>query len=233
MCRLKRIAEQARSFGPIRAYPYGMRNLKGESVYSTFYIPHQATHAPRFNVARGAAAGLALLCAGVLGYLSIDVFKDVRLVSETFPALPSDFAMDMDVSILFSPMMLHADDLGNDFLRWIKYPPLTLPNAPLPSGNPIEDQILKAQKDQGLLRPGGAAPLGQFMLLNQESLEAVGRAIYLSQENSSAAEAFERGKGGSLAHPNFAHASAVQQAREIFGTVYGQEALREAAKSKR
>jgi hypothetical protein len=210
-----------------------MRNLKGESVYSTFYIPHEAAYAPGFNVARSAAAGLAFLCAAILGYLSIDVFKDVRLVSEAFPALPSDFAMDMDVSILFSPMMLHADDLGNDFLRRIKYPPLTLPNAPLPSGNPIEDEILKAQKDQGLLRPGGAAPLDQFMRLNQESLEAVGRAIYLSQESSSAAEAFEQGKGDSLAHPDFAHESAVQQAREIFGSVYGQEALREATQSKR
>jgi hypothetical protein len=71
------------------------------------------------------------------------------------------------------------------------------------------------------------------MRLNQESLEAVGRALYLSQESASAAEAFEQGKGDSVAHPDFAHASAVQQAREIFGTVYGQEALREAAKSKR
>jgi hypothetical protein len=207
-----------------------MRNLKGESVYSTFYIPHQAARAPSFNVARRSAAGLAVLCAAVLGYLSIDVFKDVRLVSKAFPALPSDFAMDMDVSILFSPMMLHADDLGSDFLRWIKYPPLTLPNAPLPSGNPIQDEILKAQKDQGLLRPGGAAPLDRFMLLNQESLEAVGRAIYLSQESSSAAEAFEQGKGESFAHPDFLRESAVQQAREIFASVYGRQALQDATK---
>jgi hypothetical protein len=207
-----------------------MRNLKGESVYSTFYIPHQAAHAPGFSVARSAVAGLALLCAVVLGYLSFDVFKDVRLVSEAFPALPSDFAMDMDVSILFSPMMLHVDEAGTSFLRWIKYPPLTLPNAPIPTGNPIQDEILKAQKEQGLLRPGGPVPLDQFMRLNQVSLEAVGRAIYLSQESSGAAEAFEQGKGESVAHMDFAHESPVRQVREIFGSVYGQEALHEATR---
>lgn len=146
-------------------------------MYSTFYIPHHATHAPGFHLARTAAGAIGLACVILLGYLSIDVFKDIRLVSQAFPALPSDFGMDMDVSIFFSPIMLRLDVLGNGFLKWIKYPPGTLPNAPLPTGNPIEDQILKARKRQGLLRPGGSAPLDQLMLLNQESLEGNGLTL--------------------------------------------------------
>lgn len=198
-------------------------------MYSTFYIPHHATHAPGFHLARTTVLALGLACVMLLGYLSIDVFKDVRLVNQAFPALPSDFAMDMDVSIFFSPAMLPLDDLGNGFLKWIKYPPGTLPNAPLPTGNPIEDQVLKAQKRQGLLRPGEAVRLDQLMLLNQESLEAVGRAIYLSQASPSAAEAFEQAKGDSKAHPGFTGESAVAQVREIFRSVYGQSALQKAS----
>ncbi len=196
-------------------------------MYSTFYIPHHATHAPGFHLAHTIALTLGFACVMLFGYLSIGVFKDVRLVNQAFPALPSDFAMDMDVSILFSPMMLRLDDFGNGFLKGIKYPPGTLPNAPLPTGNPIEDQILTAQKRQGLLRPGGAAPLDQIMLLNQESLEAVGRAIYLSQESRRDAEAFEQAKGDSTAHPAFTSESAVTQVRQIFASVYGQNALRD------
>jgi hypothetical protein len=49
------------------------------------------------------------------------------------------------------------------------------------------------------------------MDLNETSLETVGRAIYLSQESSDAAVAFEQGRGGSIAHPAFARELATNQ----------------------
>src|SRR5271154_6268895 len=124
-------------------------------MYSKMYFPREADHASAFHW-RHAAAVLVLLCVALMGYSSMGVVRDLWLVNKAFPSLPSYFATDMQTAILFSPLMLCLDHFGDSFLHWIKYPPLTLPNAPLPTGNPVSDEIAKAQREQGLLRPGGA-----------------------------------------------------------------------------
>lgn len=196
-------------------------------MYSKMYFPREADHVSLFH-GRYTVAVLVLLCVALLSYASLGVLKDVWLVNEAFPSLPSYFATDMETAILFSPVMLCAKEAGDSFLRFIKYPPLTLPNAPLPTGNPVGDQIVKAQREQGLLRPGGAVPLSQIMELNQSSLETLGRAIYLSQESSDAALAFEQGRGGSIAHPAFEHEPARRQVQQLFEAAYGLAALQAA-----
>jgi hypothetical protein len=126
-------------------------------------------------------------------------------------------------------MMLHLNRPENSLLRWIKYPPLTVPGAPLNTGNPIGDEISKAQKEQNLLNLGGVLPLGELMQLKQSSIEAVGRAIYLSQARPGASRSFE-GLRGSSVEADFVREPAVGQLRQIFAIAYGQRALQQATR---
>jgi hypothetical protein len=202
-------------------------------MQSHTYVLEQSDHTAGFHMWRYTAAGLVLLCVALAGYLGIGVVKDFWLVKQAFPSLPAEFATDLDVSILFSPMMLHLNRPENSLLRWIKYPPLTIPGAPLPTGNPIGDEIFKAQKEQNLLNLGGILPLDEIMQLKQSSIEAVGRAIYLSQATPGASRSFERLGGPSTVDPDFVRESAVEQLRQIFAIAYGQRALQQATRPER
>jgi hypothetical protein len=182
-----------------------------------------------FHLGRYTGAGLILVCVAFLGYSERNIFRDTRIVAEAFPSIPSDFATELDFSILFSPFMLRLDDIEKSALRWIKYPPLTLPDAPLPTGNPIGDQIHKARNKQGLVNVDDDLPSNGILGLKQSSLEALGRAIYLSQEKSDAKQDFEQGKGESTIHPGFARKSPVEQLRQLFEIAYGPTAARQAA----
>ena len=66
-----------------------------------------------------------------VGYSGIDLVKDIWLVNEAFPSLPSGFASELDAALVFSPLMLHLESSEESFLCFIKYPPLALPNEPL------------------------------------------------------------------------------------------------------
>jgi len=181
-------------------------------------------------------ACLALLCVLFAGYAGFKVFKEVRLVDRAFPSLPSAFATDLETSMLFSPVRSILDRSENGFLRLIKYPPLTIPNAPLPTANLIGDQIHQAQLDQGLvvrIGPGSVLPLDDIARVAPSSMDAVGRAMYLSQNNSQATRDFEDGKGPSTLDDNFAGRPAVDQLREIFEIAYGRKALEQVTQPER
>jgi hypothetical protein len=64
-----------------------------------------------------------------------------------------------------------------------------------------------------------------IMSLKESSLDAMGRAVYLSQDGSDAAQAFAQGREHSLPYPGFAQATAVKQLRRIFEIAYGPKAL--------
>jgi hypothetical protein len=194
-------------------------------MQSHVYLPGEVHHATGLSIRRYAALGLILLCVALIGYSGVDLAKDIWLVNEAFPSLPSGFATDLDAALLFSPVMLNLDSMENGFLHFIKYPILTLPNRPLPTGNPIGDKINQAQKEQDLLRPSGALPLDNIMNVKESSMEAFGRAVYLSQDGSDAAQAFAQGEGHSVVYPGFAQEPAVKQLRQIFEIAYGQKAL--------
>lgn len=174
--------------------------------------------------------GVVFVCVALLGYSDRNIFKDMRLVSEAFPAIPSVRATDLDLSILFSPVMLRVDGTENTILRWMKYPQLTLPDAPLPSGNPIGDQIEKARREQGLLHPGDVLPLNGIEAIQESSMEALGRAIYLSQDRPDTTREFEQGSGQSIPYPGFAAKSPVGQLQQLFEIAYGPTALRQVRK---
>lgn len=186
-----------------------------------------AMEVKRPHPGRYAGAGLALLCVVLLGYSERNVVKDMRLVAEAFPAIPSVRATDLDLSILFSPVMLTVNRVETTVLRWMKYPQLTLPDAPLPSGNPIGDQIEKARREQGLIHPGDVLPLNGIEAIQESSMEALGRAIYLSQDRPDARRDFEQGSGPSIPYPGFAGKSPVDQLRQMFEIAYGPTALRQ------
>ena len=54
------------------------------------------------------------------------------------------------------------------------------------------------------------------MSLKESSMDAIGRAIYLSQVGSDAAHAFAHGGEHSFPYPGFAQAPPVKQLRQIF-----------------
>ncbi|MGD1092654.1 MAG: hypothetical protein ABSB35_11785 [Bryobacteraceae bacterium] len=197
------------------------------------YIPGEVNHRSAFRILRYGAVGLTLLCVALIAYSMIDVFNDFRLVNKAFPSLSSDFTTDLDASIAFSPVMLQLDRFENGFLRWIKYPTLTTPSTPSPTGNPIGDEIHKAQKDQDLLVLDGVLPLEEITQLKQPSIKSVGRAIYLGQESPAATRAFERGNAESSADPAFAGDTAVKQLQQIFEVAYGRRALQQAMRSQK
>lgn len=186
-----------------------------------------AVDAKRSHRVRSAVLGVGLLCVVLLGYSERNVVEDMRLVAEAFPTIPSTRATDLDLSILFSPIMLSASRVENTVLRWIKYPPATLPNAPLPSANPIADQIEKARREQGLIHPEDVLPLNGIEVIKRSSIEAIGRAIYLSQDRPNAKREFEQGSGQSAPYPGFAEKSPVGQLQQIFEIAYGPTALRQ------
>jgi hypothetical protein len=180
--------------------------------------------------------GLVLLCAALIVYAGIDVVKDISLVNEAFPSLPSEFAGDLKTSLLLSPAKLQLHRFENGFLRWIQYPPLTLPYAGLPTGDPIGDEIYDAQEKQGLiteLGSGGLHSLDEMMHLKPSSLDAVGRAIYLSQERPAGPRGIEHSEVASMVGPGFEKESAVEQLRQIFEIAYGEKALQEATRPER
>lgn len=98
----------------------------------------------------------------------------------------------------------------NSFLRFVKYPPLTLPDAQRPARNPIGDEIRQAQSSQGTVA------VDNIVSLKESSLDAMRRAFYLSQDGSDAAQAFAQGGEHSIPYPGFDHATAVKQLRQIF-----------------
>ena len=57
-------------------------------------------------------------------------------------------------------------------------------------------------------------------------MDAIGRAVYLSQDGSDAAQAFAKGGEHSILYPGFAQVTAVKQPRQRFEIAYGQKALR-------
>lgn len=190
----------------------------------------KAKRTTRSKSFRYAAAVLAFFCVVYIGYAGIRIVKDFRLVEAAFPSLPAEYTTDVDMAILFSGMMLPLDHLENSFLYGIRYPPSTIPNDTFSPGNPIADAIYKAQKEQGLVLLDGAVPLPEIMQLKQSSIEAVGRAVYLSQERPVARRAFEDGKG--ILHPDaaFEREPAVSQLRHIFEMAYGPKALEQIAR---
>jgi len=192
---------------------------------------HEAGRASGMPLWRYAAAGLVLLCVILVGYQGIDDVRDFRLVREAFPSLSAEFTTDLDSAILFSPMMLPLDRLGSAFLRWIQYPPHTLPYAPNSTRDPIGDAIRKAQAQQ--LNLGGALPLDDILHLKQSSIEAIGRAIYLSQEGSAATRSFENSEVVAIAKPDFAREPPIEQLRQIFEITYGRKALEQATQPER
>lgn len=192
-----------------------------------------ALDAKRFPRGRYFGAGVVLLCVVLLGYSERNIFKDMRLVTEALPAIPSVRETDLDLSILFSPVMLSVNRVENTVLRWMKYPPLTLPDAPLPSGNPIDDQIEKARREQGLIHPGDILPLNGIEAINESSMEALGRAIYLSQDRPDTKRDFEQGSGQSTPYPGFAAKSPVEQVQQLFEIAYGPTALRQVSQSEK
>jgi hypothetical protein len=189
-----------------------------------------ANRTVRFQIFRFAAVVLAVLCAAFVVYAGINVVRDYSLVKAAFPSLPAELTTDMDVSILVSPAMLVADRTGNRFLHWIKYPPLTLPDATPPTRNTIGDEIHKAQKEQDLVRLDDVAGVDDIIHINQDSIAAVGRAIYLSQERP-AVTRFEQGKAASIGEPAPEREAAIKQVRQIFEIAYGEKALQQAARS--
>lgn len=189
------------------------------------YLPGAVHHATGFSIGRYAVIGLVLLCVVLVGYLATDSARNIWLVNEAFPSLPSGFETDLDIALIFSPLMLHLDGMGNGVLRFMKYPILTIPNTPLPTGNPIGDAVRQAQKEQDLLRPGGALPLDNIMNVKENSMEAIGRAVFLSLDSSDAAQAFAQGRGHSAGYPGFAQERPVKQLRKLFEVAYGQKVL--------
>ena len=188
-------------------------------MHSRVYLPGEVEQSTRFHFGRYVVIGLVLLCVAVVGYSGIDLVKDVWLVNEAFPSLPSGLASELDAALVFSPLMLDMDSSENSFLRFIKYPPLTLPDAQRPARNPIGDEIRQAQSSQGSL------PVDNIMSLKESSLDAMGRAVYLSQDGSEVAQAFAQGGEHSIPYPGFAQATAIKQLRQIFEIAYGQKAL--------
>ena len=75
-----------------------------------------------------------------------------------------------------------------------------------------------------MLRPGGV-PLDNIMNVRENSMEAIGRAVYLSLDSSDAAQAFAQGQGHSVGYPGFAQETPVKQLRKIFEVAYGQKVL--------
>jgi len=188
-------------------------------MHSRVFLPGEIEQSTRFHFGRYVVIGLVLLCVAGVGYSGIDLVKDVWLVNEAFPSLPSGFANELDAALVFSPLMLHMDSGENSFLRFIKYPPLTLPDAQRPARNPIGDEIRRAQSSQGTVA------VDDIMSLKESSLDAMGRAVFLSQDGSDAAQAFAKGGEHSLPYPGFAQATAVKQLRQLFEIAYGQRAL--------
>ncbi len=188
-------------------------------MHSHVYIPGEAGEPTRFHFPRYVLVGLVLLCVAAVGYSGIDLVKDIWLVNKAFPSLPSGFASELDAALVFSPLMLDLESSQAGFLRFIKYPPLTLPNEPHRAENPIADEIRHARNSQGSLAQDN------IMSLKESSMDAIGRAIYLSQDGSDAARAFAHGGEHSLPYPGFAQAPPVKQLRQIFEIAYGQRAL--------
>jgi len=189
-------------------------------MHSRVYLPGEVEQSTRLHFGRYVVTGLVLLGVAAVGYLGIDLVKDIWLVNEAFPSLPSGFASELDVALVFSPLMLHTDSSENSLFRFIKYPPLTLPDGQRPARNPIGDEIRQAQSRQGAV--------DNIMSLKESSLEAMGRAVYLSQDGSDAAQAFGQRGERSIPYPGFAQATAVKQLRQLFEIAYGQKALEQA-----
>jgi len=181
---------------------------------------------------RGRYAGATLLfvCVALLGYAERNIFRDMRLVAEAFPTIPSTRATDLDVSILFSPIALNLDRARNSVLRGMKYPPFTLPDRGIPKSDPINDQILKARNAQGLIHPGDVLLLNGIEAIKQPSVEALGRAIYLSQDRPDAKRDFERGSAEYPPYPGFVRKSPVAQLQQLFEIAYGPTALQQVMK---
>jgi len=188
-------------------------------MHSRVYLPGKVDHSTRFHFGRCVVIGLVLLCVAVVGYSGIDLVRDVWLVNEAFPSLPAGLASELDAALLFTPLMVSMDSSENSLLRFIKYPPFTLPDARRPARNPIGDEIRQAQSSQG------SVAVDNIMGLKESSLDAMGRAVYLSQDGSDAAKAFAQGGEHSLPYTGFAQATAVKQLRQIFEIAYGQKAL--------
>jgi hypothetical protein len=80
-------------------------------MYSKIYFPREADHANFFH-GRYAVTILVLLFVALVAYSSVGVLKDVWLVNEALPSLPSYFATDMQTAILLSPLMICLDHFG-------------------------------------------------------------------------------------------------------------------------
>lgn len=176
---------------------------------------------------RDVGVGLLVICVVVLGYWERHSVRDMRLVAEAYPSIPSVYATSLDLSILMSPIDLSVDRARKKFLRSIKYPPQTLPDQGVPKSNPISDEILKARNEQGLVHPGDVLGANGIDALNHASVMALGRAIYLSQDRPADTRDFEQGSGQSTPYLGFAQKSAVDQARQIFEITYGPTALQQ------
>jgi hypothetical protein len=205
-------------------------------MHTSMYVPEKTRRTAGLRLLLYVGAGVVLLCAAIIVYVGIDVVKDISLVDKAFPGLPSELAGDLRVALVFSPPRIEMDRLEYRFLRAIRYPPLTLPNARLPSADPIGDEIHQAQEEQGLaamLGAGGLLPLNDVLKLKRSSLDSLGRAIYLSQERPPGSRAAERTEVASIVDPAFERESSVEQFRQIFEIAYGQKALGEATRPDR
>jgi hypothetical protein len=188
-------------------------------------IPEKTT---RSHAGRQILTSVIVICIVILGYSELGLFRDLRLVNQAFPAIPSAFSTEMDMSIALSPVLLGYDAMRRGLSRWVKYPPATEPNSPLPTHDPISDQIQRARIEQGLFHPDDSMPLNGITDLRRPSVEALGRAIYLSQEKPAAAREFAQGNGTATPNQGFAQESRVDQLRQIFQLAYGPTALQEA-----
>jgi hypothetical protein len=185
----------------------------------------KAGRSTQFKVFSYAAVVLAVVCVAFVVDAAINVVKDYSLV----PSLPSQVTTDMELSILSSPAMLIVDRSENLHLHWIKYPDLTLPNVTPPTRNTIGDEIHKAQRERNLVRLDEVLPVGNIIHIRQSSIEAVGRAIYLSQEKPGA-KRFEQGKAALIGAPASERDASIKQLRQIFEIAYGQNALQQATR---
>jgi hypothetical protein len=138
----------------------------------------------------------------------------------------------MEASIILAPIADGLDLIGIGFLRAIHYPGLGVPSGlPRPSsGNPILDQIYLAQKQQGLASKavaGGVVTLSGILKLKPASLDALGKAFYLSQRDPTLADYLSSSLVSNSDGASIAMAPQVAVMRRIFAAAYGPEALKQ------
>ncbi len=193
-------------------------------------VPGETLHRATSHPWRYAAVGVAALCLAVAGYEAVGILRDFQLVDQAFPGLPSDFTEDVNAAILFSPVAIQVERAENAFLRGINYPIPEEPFATPPPADPIGAEIVKAQKEQGMRTLAGAVPVANIEDLKRPSLEAFGRAIYLSQNSPADRQAFEKDTGKWSDAADLGQQTGVQQVRQIFQMAYGPNVLQQATR---